>query len=197
MEHDLLGDKEVPVEAFFGVQTLRGLENFNISGVTLKFFPKLIEAFAMVKEAAAEANCELGLMDPAVKDAIVEELKKQTNDFICLNFANGDMVGHTGIYEAITKAIKAVDSCVHEVVETAKANGYTVIIIADHGNADFAVNADGSPNTAHSLNPVPIILVSDKYKKVNNGILSDVAPTVLSIMGLPIPSEMSGKVLCN
>ena len=107
------------------------------------------------------------------------------------------MVGHTGFYEAIQKAIKAVDSCVHDVVETAKANGYTVIIIADHGNADYAVNPDGSPNTAHSLNPVPIILVSDKYKKIENGILADVAPTILSIMGLPIPSEMSGKVLCH
>jgi len=132
-----------------------------------------------------------------VKDAIVQELKNKTHDFICLNFANGDMVGHTGVYEAITKAIKAVDSCVHDVVETAKANGYTIIIIADHGNADFAVNPDGSPNTAHSLNPVPIILVSDKYKKVENGILSDVAPTVLSIMGLPIPAEMTGKILCS
>ncbi|MHC1705679.1 MAG: 2,3-bisphosphoglycerate-independent phosphoglycerate mutase [Tenuifilaceae bacterium] len=132
-----------------------------------------------------------------VKDAIVQELKNKTHDFICLNFANGDMVGHTGIYEAITKAIKAIDSCVHDVVETAKANGYTIIIIADHGNADYAVNPDGSPNTAHSLNPVPIILVSDKYKKVENGILSDVAPTVLSIMGLPIPVEMTGKILCS
>ncbi len=132
-----------------------------------------------------------------VRDALVEELKKQTHHFICLNFANGDMVGHTGFYDAITKAVKAVDTCVHDVVETAKANGYTVIIIADHGNADFAVNPDGSPNTAHSLNPVPIILVSDKYKKIDNGILADVAPTILSIIGLPIPSEMSGKVLCH
>ncbi len=130
-----------------------------------------------------------------VRDAIVAELKKREPDFICLNFANGDMVGHTGIYSAIEKAVKAVDSCVHDVVETAKANGYTVMIIADHGNADFAVNPDGSPNTAHSLNPVPIILVTDKYSKVQNGILADVAPTILTIMGLPIPQEMTGRVL--
>ncbi len=132
-----------------------------------------------------------------VKDAIVAELKKQELDFICLNFANGDMVGHTGVYEAIRKAVEAVDSCVHDVVETAKTNGYTVIVIADHGNADYAINPDGSPNTAHSLNPVPIILVSDKYKKVESGVLADVAPTILNIMGLPIPPEMTGKVLCS
>jgi len=132
-----------------------------------------------------------------VKDAIVGELNKKTHDFICLNFANGDMVGHTGIYSAIQKAIQAVDQCVSEVVEAAKANGYEVIIIADHGNADYALNDDGTPNTAHSLNPVPLILVSDKYKSVDKGILADVAPTVLSIMGLPIPSEMEGKVLCK
>jgi 2,3-bisphosphoglycerate-independent phosphoglycerate mutase len=132
-----------------------------------------------------------------VRDAIVEQLKANKFDFICLNFANGDMVGHTGIYEAIERAIMAVDSCVESVVETAKANGYTVVIIADHGNADFAVNADGSPNTAHSLNPVPFILVSDNYTKTENGILADVAPTILSIMELPIPAEMTGKVLCS
>lgn len=132
-----------------------------------------------------------------VRDAIVEELKKQKHDFICLNFANGDMVGHTGIYEAITKAVEAVDQCVHDVVETARANGYIVLVIADHGNADYAVNPDGSPNTAHSLNPVPIILVGDGYKKVESGVLADVAPTILTIMGLPIPAEMTGKVLCS
>lgn len=132
---------------------------------------------------------------PEVKDAIVAELNKAEVDFVALNFANGDMVGHTGIYEAITKAVETVDSCVGEVVEAAKANGYTAMIIADHGNADNALNEDGSPNTAHSLNPVPCILISDKYKSVKDGILADVAPTLLSIMDLDIPEEMTGKVL--
>lgn len=130
-----------------------------------------------------------------VKDKLVEALGSQKFDFICLNFANGDMVGHTGIYEAIEKAVKAVDECVSEVVETAKANGYEVVMIADHGNADNAVNEDGSPNTAHSLNPVPIVVVSDRVAKVEDGILADVAPTVLKLMGLPQPAEMSGKAL--
>ncbi len=130
-----------------------------------------------------------------VKDAIVEELKKQEADFVCLNFANGDMVGHTGVYEAITKAVEAVDQCVNEVVETAKANGYEAIIIADHGNADNAINPDGSENTAHSLNPVPFILVSDRFKSVKNGILADVAPTILSLMGINASEEMTGKNL--
>jgi 2,3-bisphosphoglycerate-independent phosphoglycerate mutase len=130
-----------------------------------------------------------------VKDAIVKELKNKQADFVCLNFANGDMVGHTGVYEAIIKAVEAVDQCVSEVVETAKANGYEAIIIADHGNADNAVNNDGSENTAHSLNPVPFILVSDRYKKVQNGILADVAPTILNLMGLDPSEEMTGKNL--
>ncbi len=130
-----------------------------------------------------------------VKDAIVTELKKQEIDFVCLNFANGDMVGHTGVYDAIIKAIATVNQCVREVVETAKANGYTALIIADHGNADYAINEDGSPNTAHSLNRVPCILVSEKYKKIQNGILADVAPTILKIMNIAIPKEMTGKVL--
>jgi len=130
-----------------------------------------------------------------VKDAIIKELKNQETDFICLNFANGDMVGHTGVYSAITKAVEAVDQCVSEVVETAKVNGYEVIIIADHGNADNAVNSDGSENTAHSLNPVPFILISDRYKSVQNGILADVAPTILSLMDLEASEEMTGKNL--
>ncbi len=130
-----------------------------------------------------------------VADALVAELKNRENDFVCLNFANGDMVGHTGIYEAILKAVKAVDENVKKVVETAKENGYTVMIIADHGNADNAVNPDGSPNTAHSLNPVPCILVDNDYKEIQNGILADVAPTLLHIMDVEIPKEMTGKIL--
>ena len=132
-----------------------------------------------------------------VKDKLVEALGTQKYDFICLNFANGDMVGHTGVYEAIEKAVKAVDECVKDVVEAAKANGYEVVQIADHGNADNAVNADGSPNTAHSLNPVPIVVVSDRVASVKDGILADVAPTVLDLMGLPKPVEMTGKSLIN
>lgn len=130
-----------------------------------------------------------------VKDAIVEELKKGEASFICLNFANGDMVGHTGVYEAIIKAVKAVDECAKAVVETAKANGYTVLVTADHGNADYAINSDGTPNTAHSLNPVPFIVVSDTVKSVQNGVLADVAPTVLKLMGIEQPADMTGHSL--
>ena len=130
-----------------------------------------------------------------VKDKLVEALGEQKYDFICLNFANGDMVGHTGVYEAIEKAVKAVDECVRDVVEAAKANGYEVVQIADHGNADNAVNHDGTPNTAHSLNPVPIVVVSDRVARVKDGILADVAPTVLDLMGLEKPAEMTGESL--
>jgi len=105
------------------------------------------------------------------------------------------MVGHTGVYSAIQKAVTTVDTCVGKVVTAAKANGYTVIIIADHGNADYAVNADGSANTAHSTNPVPCILISDEYKTIKNGVLADVAPTILKIMGVTIPKAMTGTIL--
>ena len=131
-----------------------------------------------------------------VKDKLVEAIKTEKYDFIVVNYANGDMVGHTGIYEAIEKAVKAVDECVRDTVEAAKAAGYEVIIIADHGNADNAVNADGSPNTAHSLNPVPCVYVTERAgATVANGILADVAPSILKIMDIPQPKEMTGKNL--
>ena len=130
-----------------------------------------------------------------VKDAVIKAIETGKFDFICLNFANGDMVGHTGVYEAIKKAVATVDECAGAVIKAARKNGYDVLIIADHGNADKALNEDGSPNTAHSLNPVPCILVSDDYKKINEGILADVAPTLLTIMGIDIPKDMTGKVL--
>jgi 2,3-bisphosphoglycerate-independent phosphoglycerate mutase len=131
----------------------------------------------------------------AVTDAVVKAIGTEKFDFICLNFANGDMVGHTGVYEAIKKAVKTVDECAGTVIKAARDHGYDVLVIADHGNADKALNEDGSPNTAHSLNPVPCILVTDDYKKINEGILADVAPTLLTIMGIPIPKDMTGKVL--
>ena len=131
-----------------------------------------------------------------VKDKLVEAINTQKYDFIVVNYANGDMVGHTGVYSAIETAVKAVDACVKDTVEAAKANDYEVIIIADHGNADYAINPDGTPNTAHSLNPVPCVYVTaNTDAKVENGILADVAPTLLHIMDIPQPAEMSGKCL--
>ena len=131
-----------------------------------------------------------------VKDKLVEAINTQKYDFIVVNYANGDMVGHTGVYEAIEKAVVAIDNCVRDTVEAAKANDYEVIIIADHGNADHALNADGTPNTAHSLNPVPFVYVTtNKDAKVENGVLADVAPSILHIMGLAQPADMTGRDL--
>ncbi len=130
-----------------------------------------------------------------LKDALVPELNKGEVDFVCLNFANGDMVGHTGIMEAAIKACEAVDVCVKEVVEAALANNYTTIIIADHGNCETMINPDGSPNTAHTTNPVPIILVDKDLKKINDGVLGDIAPTILELMGVAQPAAMTSHSL--
>ena len=131
-----------------------------------------------------------------VADALSAELAKETYDLAIVNFANGDMVGHTGVYEAIEKAVVTIDKCVEQVVETARQHGYQAIIIADHGNADNAMNADGSANTAHSLNPVPFVFVSDSYKgEVKDGILADVAPSILKVMGIDAPKDMTGNSL--
>jgi 2,3-bisphosphoglycerate-independent phosphoglycerate mutase len=123
------------------------------------------------------------------------QLKKKEVDFVCLNFANGDMVGHTGVMAAAIKACEAVDTCVKEVVETALENNYTTIIIADHGNCETMINPDGSPNTAHTTNPVPIILVDKDLKNIHNGVLGDIAPTILELMGIEQPEIMTCKSL--
>ena len=135
-----------------------------------------------------------------VKDALLEALNKNEYNFIALNFANGDMVGHTGIKDAILKAVEAVDICIKEVIETGLKNDYDIILISDHGNADYAINEeDSSPNTAHSLNPVPCIYISNdnRFTKLSNGRLSDIAPTILKIMEIEQPQEMTGKVLLS
>lgn len=130
-----------------------------------------------------------------ITDAIVTEIKKQESDFICLNFANPDMVGHTGSFPAVQKALETVDNCNKKVVETAIENNYSVIIIADHGNAEFMINKDGTPNTAHTTNPVPCILIDKDYKQIKNGKLADLAPTILKILDIAVPKEMTGTVL--
>lgn len=133
---------------------------------------------------------------PEVTQKITEELNQNQPDYFCLNFANPDMVGHTGVYSAIVKAIETIDSCLQKVVETAQNNDYELIIIADHGNADFAINEDGSPNTAHSMNLVPVIWISNnENRSLNDGVLADVSPTILQIMGIEQPKEMNGKSL--
>lgn len=132
---------------------------------------------------------------PQVTEKLVEELNSGGNDLIILNYANGDMVGHTGVFESIVHAIKTVDECVNIVVANAIKNGYTILITADHGNADNAVNSDGSPNTAHSLNPVPFIVVDNDVKEVKSGKLADIAPTILKLMGIAQPKEMTGESL--
>ncbi|MEO6149701.1 MAG: 2,3-bisphosphoglycerate-independent phosphoglycerate mutase [Mucilaginibacter sp.] len=130
-----------------------------------------------------------------IRDAILPELEVKWPDFVCLNFANTDMVGHTGVFDAVIKAAETVDACTQAVVETGLRNGYSFIILADHGNADYMVNDDGSPNTAHTTNLVPVIIIDNDVKEVHDGKLGDVAPTVLKIMGVAIPAEMTGNVL--
>jgi 2,3-bisphosphoglycerate-independent phosphoglycerate mutase len=129
-------------------------------------------------------------------EKLLPEINKGEADFICLNFANADMVGHTGIFSAVVKAVETVDACVEKIVTAGLQNGYTLLVTADHGNADFMINEDGSPNTAHTLNLVPLFLVDQHWKgQLKSGKLGDIAPTILSLMGLPIPTEMTGNVL--
>lgn len=148
------------------------------------------------KVATYDLQPEMSARD--IRDKIIPELEKKSADFICLNFANPDMVGHTGVFEAAVKACETVDNCNEAVTEVARKNGYSVIIIADHGNAELMVNEDGSPNTAHTTNLVPCILVDDDYKgSIKDGKLGDLAPTILTLMGIGIPKEMTGNVLID
>jgi 2,3-bisphosphoglycerate-independent phosphoglycerate mutase len=130
-----------------------------------------------------------------LKDALCEDLEKGEADFVCLNFANGDMVGHTGIMEAAIKACETVDICAKAVIETGLKNGYSILLIADHGNCETMMNPDGSPNTAHTTNPVPFILIDEKIKSIKSGVLGDIAPTILELMGVHQPKEMTQKSL--
>ncbi|RYZ44987.1 MAG: 2,3-bisphosphoglycerate-independent phosphoglycerate mutase, partial [Chitinophagaceae bacterium] len=133
---------------------------------------------------------------PEVTTAILAEIEKGEASFICLNYANADMVGHTGVWEAAIKAAETVDRCVAQVVTTALQHGYTIFLTADHGNADYMINADGTPNTAHTLNLVPLFVIDNNWKgSLKEGKLGDIAPTILTMMGLGIPEEMTGEVL--
>ena len=130
-----------------------------------------------------------------ITTAICEQLKKGEVDFVALNFANPDMVGHTGVFNAIVKAVETTDRCAERVVNAGQEHGYSYVIIADHGNADKALNADGTPNTAHSTNPVPVFVLDKRIKELKSGVLADVAPTILELMGIEKPAEMTGSSL--
>ncbi|MEI9809717.1 MAG: alkaline phosphatase family protein, partial [Bacteroidota bacterium] len=131
-------------------------------------------------------------------DALIPEIENKTADFICLNYANTDMVGHTGVWSAAIKAAETVDKCVGRLVTAALKNDYTVFLTADHGNSDYMINDDGSPNTAHTLNPVPFFIIDNEWRGViKPGKLGDIAPTILTMMNLPIPKEMTGDILIN
>ena len=145
------------------------------------------------KVATYDLQPEMSALE--VTDTIVNALEKGEASFVCLNFANPDMVGHTGVFSAIVKAVETIDGCAKRVVEAGRKNGYSFLITADHGNADKAVNPDGSPNTAHTTNPVPVFLIDDRPYRLRNGVLADLAPTVLELMGIEKPVEMTGSSL--
>ena len=148
--------------------------------------PRDVATYDLKPEMSAEALTE----------AILPEINAKSADFICLNFANADMVGHTGVWDAVIKAVETVDNCVSRIVPAALANDYAVFLTADHGNADFMINADGTPNTQHTLNPVPLFLIANDFNgTLKPGKLGDLAPTILTYMGITIPEEMTGNVL--
>jgi 2,3-bisphosphoglycerate-independent phosphoglycerate mutase len=145
------------------------------------------------KVATYDLQPEMSAFD--LTNALLPELEQENPDFVCLNFANGDMVGHTGSMPAAIKACEAVDNCVSQIIDMALQHNYTTLVIADHGNCETMINPDGSPNTAHTTNPVPILLIDNDLKHIKNGVLADVAPTILELMGLEKPDAMTGKSL--
>ena len=186
-----------------GLRQLRIAETEKYAHVTFFFSGGREEAFLLEdrilvpspKVATYDLKPEMSA--PEVAEKIMQALNTKEYSFIVLNFANGDMIGHTGVYEAICQAVQVIDRLAYQVTQTARENGYSVIITADHGNADNALNPDGSPNTAHSLNRVPFIVVDERVKEVEDGILADIAPTILDLMGIPAPLEMTGKSLIH
>jgi len=167
---------------------------FFFSGGREEVFP-LEDRILVPSPKVATYDLKPEMSAPEVAEKIIIALNSKEYNFIVLNFANGDMIGHTGVYEAICQAIQVIDRLAYQVTQTALENGYSVIITADHGNADNALNLDGSPNTAHSMNRVPFIVVDKQVKEVQDGILADIAPTILHMMDIPTPAEMTGKSL--
>ena len=206
---DVIFEKENLQETLGEVVARNGLKQIRIAET--EKYPHVSFFFSGGREEIFEGEKRIMIPSPSVatydmqpemsayeiQDAICKEMEDHAPDFICLNFANTDMVGHTGVYEAILKAAETVDNCVKTVVETGQKQGYSFVIIADHGNSDFAINPDGSPNTAHSMNPVPVIVIDEDVESVRNGTLRDVAPTVLHLMGLEQPKEMTGRSICE
>jgi 2,3-bisphosphoglycerate-independent phosphoglycerate mutase len=192
-------------------EVIAGAKKTQLRAAETEKYPHVTFFFSGGREAAFDG--EMRIMEPSLKVAtydlqpemsanplkekVVKTIKAVQPDFICLNFANPDMVGHTGVFEAVVKALETVDACLQDVVQTGMQHGYSFIIIADHGNADFMLNDDGSPNTAHSLNPVPCILVSNEFKKIKNGRLGDVAPSILKMMHIEQPKAMTGEALIS
>jgi 2,3-bisphosphoglycerate-independent phosphoglycerate mutase len=192
-------------------EVIAGAKKTQLRAAETEKYPHVTFFFSGGREAAFDG--EMRVMEPSpkvatydlqpemsanpLKDKIVKTIKAVQPDFICLNFANPDMVGHTGVFTAVVKALETVDACLQDVVQTGMQHGYSFIIIADHGNADFMLNDDGSPNTAHSLNPVPCILVSNEFKHIKNGRLADVAPSILKMMHIEQPKEMTGEALIS
>jgi len=192
-------------------EVIAGAKKTQLRAAETEKYPHVTFFFSGGREAAFDG--EMRIMEPSpkvatydlqpemsanpLKDKVVKTIKAVQPDFICLNFANPDMVGHTGVFSAVVKALETVDACLQDVVQTGMQHGYSFIIIADHGNADFMLNDDGSPNTAHSLNPVPCILVSNEFKHIKNGRLADVAPSILKMMHINQPAAMTGEVLIS